>query len=149
MTIFRSFSPLHFLLLAFFFIEIQAQVPAYQTFKFVNHGDFGQPTTEYHSMYRVIQTKYLNFNIPPFQLCFYNTTPGAYVLAIRAGIPGDGDLMRWVWDANRNHPVGENATLSFGSTGNLVLAELTVALRGKQTRPAKVSLASSYSPIAT
>ncbi|MCL7033724.1 hypothetical protein MKW94_004581 [Papaver nudicaule] len=34
-----------------------------------------------------------------------------------------GDL-RWVWDANRNHPVRENATLTFGTDGNLVLADV-------------------------
>lgn len=115
--------PFYFLLLTFFFIAIQAQVPAYQTFKFVNHGEFGRPITEYQSTYRPIQAKNINFYAHPFQLCFYNTTPGAYILATRAGIPGDRGLMRWVWDANRNHPVGENAALSFGSTGNLVLAE--------------------------
>lgn len=32
--------------------------------------------------------------------------------------------MRWVWDANRGKPVRENATLTFGSDGNLVLADV-------------------------
>ncbi|KAM7462678.1 hypothetical protein LguiA_030799 [Lonicera macranthoides] len=32
-------------------------------------------------------------------------------------------LLRWVWEANRNRPVRDNATLSFGSDGNLVLAD--------------------------
>lgn len=111
------------LLITFFFVGIQAQVPENQTFKFVNHGEFGQPTAEYNSTYRVIQTQNHNFYSHPFQLCFYNTAPGAYILAIRAGVPGDQGLMRWVWDANRNTPVGEDATLSLESTGNLVLAE--------------------------
>ena len=31
--------------------------------------------------------------------------------------------MRWVWEANRGRPVGENATLTFGLDGNLVLAD--------------------------
>ncbi|KAH8518705.1 hypothetical protein H0E87_000518 [Populus deltoides] len=31
--------------------------------------------------------------------------------------------MRWVWEANRGNPVGENATLTFGEDGNLVLAD--------------------------
>ncbi|KAF3442414.1 hypothetical protein FNV43_RR16330 [Rhamnella rubrinervis] len=124
MAISHSSSPLyHLLLLTLFLIAIQAQVPENQTFKFVNHGKFGQPTAEYQSTYRVIQAKNLSFYTHPFQLCFYNTTPGAYILAVRAGIPRDGGLMRWVWDANRNNPVGENATLSFLSKGNLVLAE--------------------------
>ncbi|CAN1190989.1 EP1-like glycoprotein 3 [Linum perenne] len=30
--------------------------------------------------------------------------------------------MRWVWEANRGTPVGENATFSLGENGNLVLA---------------------------
>ncbi|CAN0911961.1 Epidermis-specific secreted glycoprotein EP1 [Linum grandiflorum] len=30
---------------------------------------------------------------------------------------------RFVWEANRGNPVGENATFSFGSDGNLVLAQ--------------------------
>ncbi|CAN1187417.1 EP1-like glycoprotein 3 [Linum perenne] len=30
---------------------------------------------------------------------------------------------RFVWEANRGNPVGENATFSFGADGNLVLAE--------------------------
>ncbi|KAF2314387.1 hypothetical protein GH714_025963 [Hevea brasiliensis] len=32
-------------------------------------------------------------------------------------------LMRWVWEANRGNPVGEKATLIFGTEGNLVLAD--------------------------
>ncbi|KAF3442412.1 hypothetical protein FNV43_RR16328 [Rhamnella rubrinervis] len=129
MAISHSSSPLfHLLFLTLFFIAIQARVPENQTFIFVNHGEFGQPATEYQSTYRVIQGKNVNFYTHPFQLCFYNTTPGAYILAMRAGIPGDGGLMRWVWDANRNHPVGENATLSFGSTGNLALSEANGAI---------------------
>ncbi|KAB2605551.1 epidermis-specific secreted glycoprotein EP1-like [Pyrus ussuriensis x Pyrus communis] len=31
-------------------------------------------------------------------------------------------LFQWVWEANRGNPVGENATLTFGTNGNLVLA---------------------------
>ncbi|XP_039061702.1 epidermis-specific secreted glycoprotein EP1-like [Hibiscus syriacus] len=32
-------------------------------------------------------------------------------------------IMRWVWEANRGRPVGERATLTFGSNGNLELAD--------------------------
>ncbi|KAE8681106.1 epidermis-specific secreted glycoprotein EP1-like [Hibiscus syriacus] len=32
--------------------------------------------------------------------------------------------MRWVWDANRNDPVRENATLTIGEDGNFVLADV-------------------------
>lgn len=31
--------------------------------------------------------------------------------------------MRWVWEANRGKTVRENASLSFSSDGNLVLAD--------------------------
>ncbi|KAA8523998.1 hypothetical protein F0562_010571 [Nyssa sinensis] len=101
-----------------------AQVPANATFKFVNQGEFGDRIIEYDASYRVIRNDVYTFYTHPFRLCFYNTTPDAFIFAIRAGIPDDGSLMRWVWDANRNHPVRENATLSFGRNGNLVLADV-------------------------
>lgn len=40
------------------------------------------------------------------------------------GHPRSESIMRWVWDANRGRPVRENATLTFGSDGNLVLADV-------------------------
>ncbi|KAJ8771060.1 hypothetical protein K2173_023385 [Erythroxylum novogranatense] len=58
----------------------------------------------------------------PFQLCFYNTTPNEFTLAVRMGTVRSEGLMRWVWEANRGNPVGEKATLTFGKDGNLVLA---------------------------
>lgn len=106
---------------SFFLISpTRAQLPA---FKFINQGEFGDRITEYGASYRAIQTDGNTFSTFPFRLCFYNTTPNAYVLAIRAGVPTDESLMRWVWDANRDHPVRENAHLSLGKDGNLVLAE--------------------------
>ncbi|CAN6561084.1 unnamed protein product [Malus baccata var. baccata] len=104
-----------------FAIPIQAQVPTNQTFKFINQGELGGGIVEYHATYRVIQTNSHTFYTHPFGLCFYNTTPDSYIFAIRAGVPKDE--VRWVWDANRNHPVREKATLSFGREGNLVLGE--------------------------
>lgn len=101
----------------------QAQVPQNQIFTFVNQGEFGDYITEYDASYRIIQTLNLKSFAFPFQLCFYNTTPGAYILAIRAGRSRDEDIMKWVWDANRNHPVGENSTFSLSKDGNLVIAE--------------------------
>ncbi|KAK3000692.1 hypothetical protein RJ639_020981 [Escallonia herrerae] len=56
-------------------------------------------------------------------LCFYNTTPNAYTLALRIGVQRQEPFYRWVWEANRGNPVGENATLTFGTDGNLVLAQ--------------------------
>ncbi|KAE8679079.1 Epidermis-specific secreted glycoprotein EP1 [Hibiscus syriacus] len=65
----------------------------------------------------------IEFYLLLFQLCFYNTTPDAYTLALRMGLNKSESLFRWVWEANRGNPVKENATLTFGSDGNLVLAD--------------------------
>ncbi|OWM88593.1 hypothetical protein CDL15_Pgr002360 [Punica granatum] len=96
----------------------QAVVPASAQFKYVNSGDFGDYIVEYGGNYRVLNP----FNAP-FQLCFYNTTPNAYTLALRMGLTRSESLFRWVWEANRGNPVGENATLTLGADGNLVLAD--------------------------
>ncbi|OMO92481.1 hypothetical protein COLO4_17556 [Corchorus olitorius] len=115
----------HFLLLSLFaFASTQAKVPKNATFKFINEGEFGDRIIEYDASYRVIRNEVYNFLARPFRLCFYNTTPDAFIFAIRAGFPNDESLMRWVWDANRNAPVRENATLTFGEDGNLVLADV-------------------------
>ncbi|GER53209.1 curculin-like lectin family protein [Striga asiatica] len=118
-------SPTSFSTIPFLFILIhalpfivQGVVPPSQTFNYVNEGEFGDYIVEYDANYRVLSV----FN-SPFQLCFYNTTPGAYTLALRMGTVRSESLMRWVWEANRGNPVGENATFSLGSGGNLVLAE--------------------------
>ncbi|KAL7186214.1 hypothetical protein ACSBR2_028042 [Camellia fascicularis] len=100
-----------------------AQVPPNQTFHFVNQGEFGDRIIEYDAGYRIIRNNVYTFYTFPFRLCFYNTTPNSFVFGMRAGIPNDESLMRWVWDANRNDPVGENATLSFGEDGNFVLSD--------------------------
>ncbi|CAL8150839.1 unnamed protein product [Prunus armeniaca] len=104
-----------FSLLAF---TAQAQVPGNETFKFVNDGEFGPYVVEYDGNYRMISV----FNAP-FQLGFYNTTPNAFTLALRMGLLRSESQLRWVWEANRGNPVGENATLTFGTDGNLVLAD--------------------------
>ncbi|KAI3877283.1 hypothetical protein MKX03_024218 [Papaver bracteatum] len=39
------------------------------------------------------------------------------------GLEESDSVMRWVWDANRGSPVHENATLTFGKDGNLVLVD--------------------------
>lgn len=112
-----------FILLILFPFAALALVPANQTFKFVNQGEFGDRIIEYDASYRVIRNDVYTFFTFPFRLCFYNTTPDNYIFAIRAGVPGDESLMRWVWDANRNNPAHENSTLTFGRDGNFVLAE--------------------------
>ncbi|PHU12695.1 Epidermis-specific secreted glycoprotein EP1 [Capsicum chinense] len=95
-----------------------AQVPAENTFKFFNEGELGPYIVEYSADYRV-----LRIATTPFQLCFYNTTPNAWTLALRMGTVRSESLMRWVWEANRGNPVKENATFTFGTDGNLVLAD--------------------------
>ena len=94
-----------------------ASVPVKHTFKYVNDGEFGDYINEYNADYRV-----LPIFTSPFQFCFYNTTPNAYTLALRMAIQRTEPIYRWVWEANRGKPVGENATFTFGTDGNLVLA---------------------------
>ncbi|KAK8603120.1 hypothetical protein V6N13_085316 [Hibiscus sabdariffa] len=113
-----------FISLFAFVVPALAQVPANQTFRFVNQGEFGDYIVEYDASYRIIRNNVYSFLTFPFRLCFYNTTPDAHIFAIRAGVERDEDLMRWVWDANRNDPVRENATLTFGEDGNFVLADV-------------------------
>ncbi|TXG75471.1 hypothetical protein E1A91_A13G171400v1 [Gossypium mustelinum] len=105
-----------FLLTVFSFAK--ASVPPSETFQYVNEGELGDYIVEYDGDYRVLPP----FSAP-FQLCFYNTTPNAYTLALRMGLTRSESLFRWVWEANRGNPVRENATLTFGSDGNLVLAD--------------------------
>ncbi|KAI3852050.1 hypothetical protein MKW98_020049 [Papaver atlanticum] len=94
-------------------------VPSSKTFKFKNRGDFGKDMVEYDAHYRALSL----FN-SPFQLCFYNKTPNAFTLALRMGLVESQSIFRWVWDANRGNPVRENATLTFSTDGNLVLADV-------------------------
>ncbi|KAK1382176.1 epidermis-specific secreted glycoprotein EP1-like [Heracleum sosnowskyi] len=101
------------------FSSAQAVVPANATFKYTNEGDLGEYIVEYDASYRV-----LSIGNYPFQLCFYNTTPTAFILGLRMGNRHSESIMRWVWDANRAKPVREKATLTFGTDGNLVLADV-------------------------
>ncbi|KAL5565004.1 hypothetical protein UlMin_028168 [Ulmus minor] len=96
----------------------QAQVPANATFKYVNEGEFGPYINEYETNYRTFRSNGL------FTLAFYNTTPNAYTLALRLGRQRAEPFYRWVWEANRGNPVRENATLTLGVDGNLVLADV-------------------------
>ncbi|KAI3875534.1 hypothetical protein MKX03_027731 [Papaver bracteatum] len=125
--------PIHFnlvfpILLCCFPGIIQSQVTKEKTFQFINQGEFAGYIVDYDADYRLISAPSRSdanrLSIRPFSVSIYNTTPNAYILAIRAGFPNEEDLMRWVWDANRNDPVRENATLTFGRDGNLVLADV-------------------------
>ncbi|KAL7591823.1 hypothetical protein Lser_V15G35086 [Lactuca serriola] len=114
-------SSLSLILCCFIFISLSisnAVVPPADTFRYVNQGDFGEFDSEYAPNYRPLPP----FTYP-FQLCFYNTTPGVYTLSLRMGTRRDQAVMPWVWDANRGNPVGENATFSLAFDGNLVLAD--------------------------
>ncbi|KAJ1441668.1 S-locus-specific glycoprotein/EP1 [Sesbania bispinosa] len=106
------------LFFTFFTFIAHAVVPKNETFKFVNSGEFGPYIVEYGGDYRMI-----SIFTSPFQFGFYNTTPNAFTLALRMGLQRSESLFRWVWEANRGNPVGENATFSFGTDGNLVLAD--------------------------
>ncbi|PSS29060.1 Epidermis-specific secreted glycoprotein [Actinidia chinensis var. chinensis] len=111
-----------FLILSLFIslsITAQSIVPPSQTFKYINQGEFGEYIVEYDANYRV-----LPINTFPFTLCFYNVTPNAFILGLRMGHRRSESIMRWVWDTNRAKPVRENATLTFGTNGNLVLADV-------------------------
>ncbi|CAK7327663.1 unnamed protein product [Dovyalis caffra] len=99
-------------------IIAQSTVPPNSTFKYVNDGEFGEFLTEYGATFRP-----LDISESVFQLFFYNTTPNEYTLAIRMGTRRSESLRRYVWEANRGNPVRENATLTFGEDGNLVLAD--------------------------
>lgn len=107
-------------LLAFFglFLASEAIVPSSETFKYVNQGELGEHYVEYGADYRSLQ-----INTYPFTLCFYNTTPNAFMLGILMGSSSSESVMRWVWEANRGSPVRENAFLALGRDGNLVLAD--------------------------
>ncbi|KAF8024209.1 hypothetical protein BT93_F1416 [Corymbia citriodora subsp. variegata] len=115
-----SMSLLHSLLLLSLSLSFlaRATVPPSAQFKFVNEGEFGPYVVEYGGNYRTTSI----FN-SPFQLCFYNTTPDAFTLALRMVTTRSESLFRWVWEANRGNPVRENATFALGADGNLVLAE--------------------------
>ncbi|CAA6657921.1 unnamed protein product [Spirodela intermedia] len=94
------------------------KVPEKDRFRFINEGEYVDAIAEYDATYRAVSVVG-----SPFQLTFYNTTPNAYKLAIRMGTPRSGSIRRWVWEANRSRPVRENATVSFGADGNLVLTD--------------------------
>ncbi|KAK9132097.1 hypothetical protein Scep_011625 [Stephania cephalantha] len=98
-----------------------ADVPPSRRFKFINQGvgDGDGVAVEYGASYRA-----LPISTPPFTLCFYTTIPNAYTLGLKMGGPKYEFQAKWVWDANRNRPVHENATLSFNRDGNLVLADV-------------------------
>ncbi|OVA15172.1 Bulb-type lectin domain [Macleaya cordata] len=99
-------------------VIVQADVPSSKTFKYVNEDLSYFGLVEDNAVYRPL--KLSNY---PFRLCFYNSTPDAYILGLGMGNANLTSLMRWVWTANRARPVSENAKLIFGRNGNLVLVD--------------------------
>ncbi|KAK1378606.1 epidermis-specific secreted glycoprotein EP1-like [Heracleum sosnowskyi] len=95
-----------------------AVVPSDKRFRYFNIGEVGEYWVEY-GHYRPLEISTF-----PFMLCFQNSTPNAFTLSLRMGHRRSGSIMRWVWVANRAKPVRENATLTFGADGNLVLADV-------------------------
>ncbi|KAK9153020.1 hypothetical protein Sjap_000500 [Stephania japonica] len=96
-----------------------ADVPPSKRFKDINQGVGDGAAVEYGASYRA-----LPISTPPFTLCFYTAIPNAYTLGLKMGGPKYEFQAQWVWDANRNRPVRENATLQFSRDGNLVLADV-------------------------
>ncbi|CAN8304959.1 unnamed protein product [Cochlearia groenlandica] len=105
---------LHIHIFLFMFLLIfsllRAEVPPLEQFRFLNNGEFGESVVEYGASYRDLGV-FRN----QFRLCFYNTTPNAFTLAIGMGTGSPDSIMRWVWQANPQNPVHEDASLSFGS----------------------------------
>ncbi|XP_010540152.1 PREDICTED: epidermis-specific secreted glycoprotein EP1-like isoform X2 [Tarenaya hassleriana] len=112
--------PLALSLFFFLLLGSRAKVPPAEQFQFTNKGGFlDYSPIEYGATVRGFLP--VNDN---FRLSFYNTTPNAYTLALRMGNRAQESTLRWVWEANRGNPVRENAVLTFGEDGNLVLAEV-------------------------
>ncbi|MFS7984264.1 hypothetical protein Hanom_Chr11g00984461 [Helianthus anomalus] len=86
----------YFSLSVIFFFS-HAIVRANETFHYVNEGALASETeylafdAEYAPTYRVLPPF-----TSPFCLCFYNTTPNAYTLALRMGVERDRSVRRWV-----------------------------------------------------
>lgn len=109
-----------FVLVVYGLLFLRATGTVSGAFTFVNSGDLGDYVVEYDANYRAAPLGTAN---GIFQLVFFNTTPNAYALAIRMGYWGQAETMRFVWTANRNDLVRENATLKYGTDGNLLLSD--------------------------
>ncbi|RZC53079.1 hypothetical protein C5167_011940 [Papaver somniferum] len=102
-------------------VLVHSIVPEDKTFQFINQGEFTYGEWFYAADYRRVDPGPYSY---PFSLYFYSTIKDAnkLVLGISGGETGR-DSIFWVWSANPTDPVGENSTLTFGSDGNLVLAD--------------------------
>ncbi|KAH0467962.1 hypothetical protein IEQ34_002995 [Dendrobium chrysotoxum] len=114
-------SPLHLLLflpLLLLSSSTSAKVPPSETFSYSNSGEFGPYIAEYSATYRL-----LPIASSPFQLCFFNTTPSSFFLALRLGTPHSESIFRFVWTANPSRPVADNAVFSLLADGDLRLTD--------------------------
>ncbi|XP_026428953.1 epidermis-specific secreted glycoprotein EP1-like [Papaver somniferum] len=105
-------------------LVVEGLVPLSKTFKFVNQGELSNGISTENNAQFLSVPQLANY---PFQLCFFTTGKSVFTLGLSMGFGSSGaqarkDLRRWVWAANTNRPVGENATLTFGRNGNLFLA---------------------------
>ncbi|KAK9132107.1 hypothetical protein Scep_011635 [Stephania cephalantha] len=111
-----------FISLILLFPTAHSTIPPSQTFTITNTGDFENFGTEYGADYRYSGLDVI-FRSFPFFLCFYNTSNDAFLLSVVMGNTDTESVLRFVWDANRAHPVRENANLTFARDGNLVLRD--------------------------
>jgi hypothetical protein len=103
-------------LLSILSFTAQAYVPSSSRFKFINEG----PSETSILLNMELDIVPWQFPITHFTSSF---TPPPQRFHSCLGIGGPDSMMRWVSEANRSNPVRENATLTFGKDGNLVLAD--------------------------
>lgn len=129
------FLPLLFLSIKIFSCITQANnttVPANETFHFVNEGKYFEHMLSDVGTYLPLDT--IVPSAGPFELCFYNTTPAAFTLAIRMGFL----FSHVVWEANHGSPLVKIPPLHSGLMETLFLHKLMVSLYGNLTRLTKV-----------
>ncbi|KAI3870129.1 hypothetical protein MKX03_021602 [Papaver bracteatum] len=94
-------------------------VPLTKTFSYANNGAPHSGLVEFNASFRP-----LPIENHPFRLCFFKPIHSdSYILGIGMGTADVNSLMRWVWAANLDKPVGENAKLVFNRGGNLALID--------------------------
>ncbi|KAI3862733.1 hypothetical protein MKX03_021475 [Papaver bracteatum] len=123
--------PLHFLMvfiIIFCFyssVLVQSAVSKNKTFRIINSGESSFWLSSEYNVTKFGEAASINF-IGSSSKLSYNT-PNASILGTGGPLPDSYDYtvreVRWVWGANLNNPVRENATLTFSRDGNFVLAD--------------------------
>ncbi|XP_024515630.1 G-type lectin S-receptor-like serine/threonine-protein kinase SD2-5 [Selaginella moellendorffii] len=116
-------------------VRASVDVPTSQPLVYINNdlGQFGAPL-EKQDIYDATfyRTGFFESDRGLYNLGFANSTPGRYTLALvlnaDLGSPpnkysGPSYTSRLIWEANREDPVGFNASLTLGADGNLVLRD--------------------------